>query len=196
MSDCGLLIVDVPRLWEVRGVVMAEARLRVLIFYTTRLLSSPSTFLPYLALDRSDTSEMGRGSLSFRLPNVQQLLVVFLGLLSVATAARNGLIGTGRRNRIKQLYTTMGGQKPDSLLRKPVTDVNGTIIPNYNVIYEFAQLIDHGNPSLGTFIQRYYHTWEFYKPGGSIVLTTPGEQSMDGTQLISLLSHTPITSNR
>ncbi|TEB28027.1 peptidase S28 [Coprinellus micaceus] len=75
----------------------------------------------------------------------------------------------------------MGGQKPDSLLRKPVTDVNGTIIPNYNVIYEFAQLVDHANPSLGTFIQRYYHTWEFYKPGGPIVLTTPGEQSMDGS---------------
>lgn len=40
--------------------------------------------------------------------------------------------------------------------------------------YYFDQLIDHTNPSLGTFKQRYWHTWEFYKPGGCVVLSTPG----------------------
>lgn len=126
---------------------------------------------------------MGHGSLSFRLYNAQRLLVVFLGLLSIATAARNGLIGSKRRNRMRQLYTTIGGAKPDSLLQKPVTDVNGTLIPNYDVIYEFDQLIDHAHPNLGTFKQRFYHTWEYYTPGGPVVLTTPGEQSMDGALL-------------
>ncbi|KAI0938023.1 hypothetical protein AcV7_003333 [Taiwanofungus camphoratus] len=62
----------------------------------------------------------------------------------------------------------------------PVTSRNGTTIPPYDTIYYFDQLIDHNNPSLGTFQQRYYHTWEFYEPGGPIVLFTPGEVSMDG----------------
>lgn len=47
----------------------------------------------------------------------------------------------------------------------PVTSRNGTTIPPYDTIYYFDQLIDHNNPSLGTFQQRYYHTWEFYEPG-------------------------------
>lgn len=47
----------------------------------------------------------------------------------------------------------------------PVFDRNGTSIPPYNTVYEFDQLIDHTNPGLGTFKQRYWHTWEFYQPG-------------------------------
>jgi hypothetical protein len=31
----------------------------------------------------------------------------------------------------------------------------------------FDQLIDHNNPSRGTFKQRFWHTWEFYEPGTS-----------------------------
>lgn len=46
--------------------------------------------------------------------------------------------------------------------------------------YYFDQLIDHTNPTLGTFKQRYWHTWEFYKPGGCIALTTPGEANAQG----------------
>ncbi|THH17760.1 hypothetical protein EW146_g3119 [Bondarzewia mesenterica] len=48
-------------------------------------------------------------------------------------------------------------------------------VPPYNTTYYFDQLIDHTNPSLGTFKQRYWHTWEFYEPGGPIILMTPGE---------------------
>jgi hypothetical protein len=47
----------------------------------------------------------------------------------------------------------------------PVVSWNGTELPAYNTFYYFDQLIDHKNPSLGTFKQRYYHTWEYYKPG-------------------------------
>ena len=47
----------------------------------------------------------------------------------------------------------------------PVTSRNGTVLPPYTTIYYFDQLIDHNNPSLGTFKQRFWHTWEFYEKG-------------------------------
>ncbi|TFK43800.1 serine carboxypeptidase S28-domain-containing protein [Crucibulum laeve] len=62
----------------------------------------------------------------------------------------------------------------------PVTSRNGTVLPAYNTTYFFDQLIDHNNPSLGTFKQRFWHTWEFYEPGGPIILMTPGEVNADG----------------
>ncbi|KAJ7124302.1 serine carboxypeptidase S28-domain-containing protein, partial [Mycena epipterygia] len=52
---------------------------------------------------------------------------------------------------------------------------NGTALPPLNTTYYFQQLVDHTNPSLGTFTQRYWHTYEMYKPGGPIILFTPGE---------------------
>lgn len=67
---------------------------------------------------------------------------------------------------------------------EPVTDHNGAEIPPYNTVYYFDQLIDHDNPSLGTFQQRYWHTWEFYEPGGPIILTTPGEENADGYEFL------------
>ena len=48
-----------------------------------------------------------------------------------------------------------------------VTSRNGTALPPYNTTYYFDQLIDHANPSLGTFKQRYWHTYEFYEKGAS-----------------------------
>ncbi|KAJ6551802.1 serine carboxypeptidase S28-domain-containing protein [Mycena capillaripes] len=62
----------------------------------------------------------------------------------------------------------------------PVTSKNGTVLPPYNTTFTFQQLIDHNNPSLGTFTQRYWHTWEFYEEGGPIILFTPGEGNADG----------------
>ena len=47
----------------------------------------------------------------------------------------------------------------------PVTSRNGTTLPPYTTFYEFDQLIDHNNPRLGTFKQRFYFTYEFYEPG-------------------------------
>ncbi|SMR49592.1 unnamed protein product [Zymoseptoria tritici ST99CH_1A5] len=39
---------------------------------------------------------------------------------------------------------------------------------------EFAQLIDHNNPSLGTFQQSYWYNYHFYQgPGSPIVLFSP-----------------------
>ncbi|KAI0309586.1 serine carboxypeptidase S28-domain-containing protein [Amylostereum chailletii] len=51
----------------------------------------------------------------------------------------------------------------------------GAVLPPLNTTYYFDQLIDHDDPGLGTFKQRYWTTWNFYEPGGAIVLFTPGE---------------------
>ena len=39
------------------------------------------------------------------------------------------------------------------------------LLDSYKTTYYFDQLIDHNNPSLGTFKQRYYHTAQFYEKG-------------------------------
>ncbi|KAF9026495.1 hypothetical protein BDZ89DRAFT_1067591 [Hymenopellis radicata] len=63
-------------------------------------------------------------------------------------------------------------------------------IPNpekYNTTYWFNQLIDHANPSLGTFKQRYFFSGEFYEPGGPILLVNAGEQNAD-SNIVSLVA--------
>jgi hypothetical protein len=47
----------------------------------------------------------------------------------------------------------------------PVISRNGTELPPYNFTYWFDQLIDHNDPSRGTFKQRFWQTMEFYEPG-------------------------------
>ncbi|KAF9025495.1 hypothetical protein BDZ89DRAFT_1068276 [Hymenopellis radicata] len=37
-------------------------------------------------------------------------------------------------------------------------------LPPYDTVYYFDQLIDHDDPSKGTFQQRYWHTSEYYQP--------------------------------
>lgn len=80
-----------------------------------------------------------------------------------------------------------------------VVSRNGTTLPPYTTVYLFDQLIDHNNPSLGTFKQRFWHTYEFYESGiiappssvpshsplsgGPIILMTPGETDADGTRI-------------
>jgi hypothetical protein len=79
-----------------------------------------------------------------------------------------------------------------------ITSPNGTALPPLTTVYYFDQLIDHDNPGLGTFKQRYWMNWEFYEPGmsrgsrcalsdidacaqgGPIILMTPGEANADG----------------
>ncbi|KAH7920393.1 hypothetical protein BV22DRAFT_1181261 [Leucogyrophana mollusca] len=64
--------------------------------------------------------------------------------------------------------------------KRNMTSPNGTALPPITEVYYFDQLIDHNNPDLGTFQQRYWMSWEFYEPGGPIILTTPGESNADG----------------
>ena len=45
----------------------------------------------------------------------------------------------------------------------------------------FDQLIDHENPELGTFKQRYWYNADYYNgPGSPVVLNAPGENAADG----------------
>ncbi|KAJ7589143.1 serine carboxypeptidase S28-domain-containing protein [Mycena floridula] len=48
-------------------------------------------------------------------------------------------------------------------------------LPPYDMTYYFDQLIDHDDPSKGTFKQRYWHTAEFYQQGGPIIFMNAGE---------------------
>ncbi|KIP03851.1 hypothetical protein PHLGIDRAFT_25906 [Phlebiopsis gigantea 11061_1 CR5-6] len=58
----------------------------------------------------------------------------------------------------------------------PVTHVHtNKPLPPLNMTYYLDQLVDHTSPGLGTFKQRYWHTWEWYKSEGPIILFTPGE---------------------
>ncbi|KDQ20234.1 hypothetical protein BOTBODRAFT_142776 [Botryobasidium botryosum FD-172 SS1] len=62
----------------------------------------------------------------------------------------------------------------------PVKD--GVTLPPYNTTYTFEQLIDHTNPGLGTFKQRYFFTHEYYEPGGPVILYSEGEGTIDGSE--------------
>ncbi|KAI6101248.1 peptidase S28 [Pisolithus sp. B1] len=64
---------------------------------------------------------------------------------------------------------------PISAPEGPRTTPNGTAVPSIDTVYIFNQLIDHTNPGLGTFQQRYWMSWEYYKPGTPIIFMTPGE---------------------
>jgi hypothetical protein len=86
-----------------------------------------------------------------------------------------------------------------SVPERSIISPNGTALPSITTVYYFNQLIDHNNPGLGTFQQRYWMNWEFYEPGmsrgsrcapsdidvciqgGPIILMTPGEVNADGS---------------
>ncbi|RXW23935.1 hypothetical protein EST38_g1914 [Candolleomyces aberdarensis] len=118
---------------------------------------------------------------SFYLNSAIALLLAASQLISAAIVWEPYL--EGYRDSLQNFGTFNGRHigKPGSGLRKsrPVVDVNGNTIPGYDVVYEFDQLIDHNNASRGTFKTRYYHTWEYYREGGPIILFTPGERPID-----------------
>ncbi|KAJ2930761.1 hypothetical protein H1R20_g6344, partial [Candolleomyces eurysporus] len=123
-----------------------------------------------------------RPSYSFRLNGAIALLIAASQLIS-ATIVGWEPYPKGYRDSLQDFGIFNGRHiaKPGPGLRKgrPVVDVNGNAIPNYDVVYEFDQLIDHNNASRGTFKTRYYHTWEYYREGGPIILLTPGERPID-----------------
>ncbi|KAF8827103.1 hypothetical protein HHX47_DHR5000888 [Lentinula edodes] len=94
-----------------------------------------------------------------------------LGSLVLCVQVAVALRPNGRLNRA----TPIAPIPEEALSEGPVVSRNGTQLPPYNTTYIFNQLIDHTNPSLGTFQQRYWHTYEWYETGGPIILNTPGE---------------------
>ncbi len=93
---------------------------------------------------------------------VPTLLVSLVLLLSCANALPSRPKGPASMSPLPSIPHT-----ENPLEGLPVVSRNGTKLPDYTHVYYFNQLIDHNNPSLGTFKQRYYHTYEFYEPGAS-----------------------------
>ena len=112
--------------------------------------------------ERLDIAKLGL-AISF---TVELALLAFSLLLVLALAA--GTIADAK---------TLDGRLHANMARRPsvpvvplpndgpVTSRNGTQLPPYNTTYYFEQLIDHTKPSLGTFQQRYWTTYEFYETG-------------------------------
>ena len=79
----------------------------------------------------------------------------------------------GRIPRLKALSEARGEKRPPGAVspsaRKPAIMQEPVLVLNAT----FEQLIDHDNPSLGTFSQFYYYSTEFYKgPGSPVVSST------------------------
>ena len=105
--------------------------------------------------------------------------MAFLALSKLATAAL--LLAAQMRGASAALAKRADGRIHANMAPRPsvppvaapdasegaVTSRNGTALPPYTTTYYFEQLIDHNNPSLGTFQQRYWHTYEFYEEGAS-----------------------------
>ncbi|KAG6861573.1 hypothetical protein C0995_014869 [Termitomyces sp. Mi166 len=111
------------------------------------------------------------------------LMAVKLGLLTSSLAFLSLLVSArlpDGRLHANMLRSPGVPRVPLENPSAPVISRNGTELPPYDTVYYFDQLVDHNNPSLGTFKQRYWHTYEFYEPGGPIVLMTPGEGNADG----------------
>ena len=83
--------------------------------------------------------------------------------LFVAFQLASALLPDGRLNANQMRKPSLPKVEPPA--DGPVVSRNGTQLPPYDTVYYFDQLIDHGNPGLGTFKQRYWHTYEFYEPG-------------------------------
>ncbi|KAK1218112.1 hypothetical protein PQX77_019211 [Marasmius sp. AFHP31] len=75
---------------------------------------------------------------------------------------------------------TAGKAPPGKVFKRS----SGEEIPPYGgYLTQFiptSDQIDHNNASRGTFKQRYWHTAEFYEPGGPIILYSPGESNAEG----------------
>ena len=90
---------------------------------------------------------------------------MFIGLLSLtALLLTSGASATlAASSRFGPIPLPPKISAPDST---PTSNLAGNDpLPPYNTWYYFDQLIDHNDPSAGTFVQRYYHTWEYYQPG-------------------------------
>ena len=58
--------------------------------------------------------------------------------------------------------------------KSPMTKSStGASLPPLGTVYYFDQLIDHNDPSKGTFRQRYWNSWEFYQPGMTLLYLIP-----------------------
>ena len=94
------------------------------------------------------------------LPSIVSSLFLYVLALAGTTQA---ILPDGRLNANMRRQSLM--PRVDTTTLGPIKSRNGTELPPYSTVYYFDQLIDHTDPSLGTFKQRYWHTYEFYELG-------------------------------
>lgn len=92
-------------------------------------------------------------------PTVSSLFLYVLALAGTTQA----ILPDGRLNANMRRQSLIPLVETTRL--SPIKSRNGTELPPYSTVYYFDQLIDHTNHSLGTFKQRYWHTYEYYESG-------------------------------
>ncbi|KAK4162907.1 peptidase S28 [Cladorrhinum sp. PSN259] len=103
----------------------------------------------------------------------------FLNYISVATFA-SCLIQQAAATRLSPFHRKAIKPDTDHLDHAEIQSLNKRGYA-FNGLGTFDQLIDHSNPSLGTFKQRYWYGTEFWNgPGSPIFLINMGEQSAEG----------------
>ena len=97
-----------------------------------------------------------------------------LSLLAALAAAVPGPAAVGPKR-----FNTLPPVPKDDIPRDGVFRVSFKAAARINIYNgTFQQLIDHDNPSLGTFTQRYWYNADFYTaPGSPVVLLAPTESS-------------------
>lgn len=86
--------------------------------------------------------------------------MLLIGLASVLLAASAVVVADpAQRRHSANAPPKPQIPKPEAPAGVPVTSRNGTELPPYDTWYHFQQLVDHSDPSQGTFDQRYYFTY-------------------------------------
>lgn len=98
------------------------------------------------------------------------------------TTAVELLLAASSVRAISPLMTSqLSAPKVELAKSQKIVDVASVIQKRQIVEATFDQLIDHSDPSKGTFKQRYFYNDEFYAGEGSpIVVSAPGENAADG----------------
>ncbi|KAH6613652.1 peptidase S28 [Chaetomium sp. MPI-SDFR-AT-0129] len=98
---------------------------------------------------------------------------------TAATALAAGLLqATSAVAKMQSNAMDIGPEDPNAFADELHRRDDGTPTKGWGT---FDQLIDHANPHLGTFKQRYWYGIQFWKgPGSPVYLVTPGEQSGEG----------------
>ena len=92
-------------------------------------------------------------------PTISAILI--LCVLALGSAIQTTVLNGSAHGNMRRLSSVSQADAEGGA----VFSRNGTHLPPYTTIYHFDQLVDHTNPSLGTFKQRFWHTYEFYEPG-------------------------------
>lgn len=126
------------------------------------ILGSPANPLPFFNLERVRAM-----SLSCLVKTIF-LFFLFAELVVTSLAVTTPVKGvsSGARVRKTRLHRFQSSEiHENAVVTQATTSRPVTGFDESPIIYYFDQLIDHNNPSLGTFTQRYWQSWEWYKPG-------------------------------